>query len=272
GFFEAMGTELLAGRFIDERDHADAPLVLVINRSFADEYFAGRDPLGRPVVIGGGGPAWTVIGVVEDTRHNGLTGPVRPRFYAPHAQLPSGFEQRTMSLVIEASWDPAALIQPVRRAIRSLDPRLAVSDVRLMEDIIGESVAGPRFAMLLLGAFAGLALVLGAVGLYGVIAYTVSQRTREIGVRLALGAGKGNVLGLIVRQGLGIALVGIVVGLAAAFTVTRALGSLLYGVSATDPIPVAGVALLLALVALLASYIPARRAARLDPITALRAE
>ncbi len=271
GFFEAMGTELLAGRFIDERDHAEAPLVLVINRSFADEYFAGRDPLGRPVVIGGG-PAWTVIGVVEDTRHNGLTGPVRPSFYAPHAQLPSGFEQRTMSLVIEASGDPAALIQPVRREIHSLDPRLAVSDVRLMEDIVGEAVAGPRFAMLLLGAFAGLALVLGAVGLYGMIAYMVSQRRHEIGIRLALGAGKGNVLGLMVRQGLGIALVGIVIGLAAAFLATRALASVLYGVSAIDPLTFAGAALLLALVALLASYIPARRAARVDPITALRAE
>ncbi|MGH7571211.1 MAG: ABC transporter permease [Gemmatimonadota bacterium] len=271
GFFEAMGTELLAGRFIDERDHADAPLVLVINRSFADKYFAGRDPLGRPVVIGGG-PAWSVIGVVEDTRHNGLTGPVRPRFYAPHAQLPSGFEQRTMSLVIKANRDPTSLIQPVRGAIRRMDPRLAISDVRLMEKIVGESVAGPRFAMLLLAAFAGLALVLGAVGIYGVIAYAVSQRTREIGVRIALGAGKGRVLSLIVRQGLAIALVGIVIGLAAAFMATRVLGSVLYGVSATDPITFAGVTLMLALVALLASWIPARRAARVDPMVALRSE
>ncbi len=276
GYAEAMGIALVAGRFVSDYDHGDAPPVVVINERMADLYWRGEDPLGQRIRLRteDDGSWFTIVGIAGDIRHNAVVEEPRHEMYFPHAQLPLALGGTTaaMSLVVRTAPGEAMVAGLVRETIRTMDPNLPVSNVRLMRDVVASAVAGPRFTMLLLGTFAGIALLLGAVGIYGVIAYTVGRRTHEIGVRMALGAGPGMILGMVVRQGLAMVGAGVLLGLAAAFGATRVLARLLYGVTPTDPLTFAAVPVVLLAVALGASILPARRATRVDPMVALRSD
>jgi putative ABC transport system permease protein len=270
-YFRALGVPLRQGRLISEQDDAGAPNVVVINRAMAQRYWAGRDPLGARITVGdpADSTSWrTVVGVIGDVRHNGLSADPYPQMYAPMAQMP----QRAMMVVARTTGDPTGLAGALRRSVTSLDANLPVSDVMTMQERVGQSVAQPRVNVALLGLFAGVALILAAVGIYGVVSYSVVQRTRELGIRMALGARPGDVLRLVIRQAMAPALAGVAFGLVGAWGGTRLMASLLFGVSASDPVVFAAVALFLAGVALLASYIPARRATRVDPLVALQYE
>ncbi len=269
-YFRAMSIPLARGRAFDERDGKDAPPVVIINESFARQHFAGEDPLGKRITFGSSGnPTREIVGVVGDVRHAGLDEATNPEYYVSYLQNPIS---RMTVVTRAASSDPAALAPSIRGAIRQVNSGQPVYNVRTMDQLLAQSLARRRFNMILLGVFAGLALALAAIGLYGVMSYTVAQRTHEIGIRLALGAQKGDVLRLVVGQGLLLAVVGVGLGLAVAFAATRLLATLLYGVSATSVTVFASVSLLLLLVALLACYVPARRATRVDPMIALRYE
>jgi predicted permease len=273
GYFEAMGLTLVAGRFFDERDRMDAPLAMIVNRRFAERYFAGREALGGRVRVNGGpDDAWaTVVGVVDDVRHNALTGEVKPQFYVtlPQFAVSPGNTSRSMSLVVRTRGDPTALVGPVRAAIRALDPRLPVSEVRTMEEIVGESIAEPRFAMELLGLFGVLALVLSAVGIFGVVSQVVASRAHEFGIRAALGASPRALVMLSVRAGVRQTAVGLALGVILALLLTRAMRGLLHGVAPTDVATFATVVAVTAAVSLAASVGPARRAGRVDPMAVL---
>ncbi|HYY97748.1 MAG TPA: ABC transporter permease [Pyrinomonadaceae bacterium] len=272
-YFKTMGIQLVRGRDFDERqDRVDAPAVVVVSEATARRFWPGEDPVGKRITPGTPTTPedWCqVIGVVKDVRQFDLAAEPRPQMYLNYPQA-DFFAPR--HLVVSTSVDPLGLAGAVRKAVWEIDRDQPVSNVRTMEDVLSESLARQRFSMLLLGVFAGLALVLAAVGLYGVMSYTVAQRTREIGVRMALGAQTGHVLRLVVAQGLKLALVGVALGLVAAFMLTRVMSSLLFGVSPTDPATLAVISLVLVGVALLASYIPARRATKVDPLVALRHE
>jgi predicted permease len=272
GYFEAMGVKLLRGRFFDERDHAGGALSIIINRRLAEKYLAGRDPIGTRIQIGNrNAPPTTVVGVVESVQHNALTADVKPMFFAPHAQFPTtvGFAPRTMSLVVKTSGDPLTLVHAVREEVRALDPQIPVSQVRTMKEIVRASVAQQRFSMLLLGAFAGLALLLAIVGIYGVVAQVVTARASAFGVRAALGATPGNLVQLSLWSGLRQTVVGLALGAGAALALTRLMTGLLYGVAPTDPLTFALALTLTGLAATAASWIPARRAGRVNPANAL---
>jgi putative ABC transport system permease protein len=268
-YFRTMGIPLLKGRGFTERDNEKAPKVILINQTMARRYFGGEDPLGKRMIIGWGVPEWRqIVGVVGDVKYDRLDAEAGDEFYVPHAQVPLTW----MRLVVRGTGNLTNMAAALRAAVASLDKDLPVSNLRTMEQVLAESVAQPRFRTLLLGVFAGLALILAAVGLYGVMTYSVAQRTDEIGIRMALGAERRDVLELVVGQGMTLVLTGVAIGLAAAFALTRVLSSLLYGVRATDLTTFLAVSLLLVAVALLACYIPARRAAAVDPIVALRYE
>jgi putative ABC transport system permease protein len=268
-YFRAMGIRFIAGRDFSDRDDRDAPGVAILSESFAKSFMDGEDPVGKRISFGGDAPQWlSVVGVVSDIKHFGLDTPARPVVYTPYMQVASP----QMSLVVRAQADPASFAASARRAIHAVDKDQAVSDVRTMEQWLSDSVSSRRFSMLLLALFAAVALVLAAVGIYGVMSYSVTQRKHEIGIRMALGAGARDVLRLVVGQGIMIALAGVVTGLAASFALTRLMGSLLYGVSATDPLTFAVIPLFLLGVALGACFVPARRAAKVDPMIALRYE
>jgi putative ABC transport system permease protein len=269
-YFATMGIELVRGEGITARHVAGSPAVTVVNETMARLHWPGEDPVGKRINLGNPAtsPWRTVIGVVRDIRHEGLDKVPYPQMYAPYAQFP----RRSMTLVARAAADPLGLAPGVRREVAALDKDLPLYNVRTMEQVMAESVARQRFTMLLIAIFAGVGLLLASVGIYGVISYTVSQRRHELSVRLALGAQGRDILKMVVGQGMLLALGGIVAGLAAAFLLTRVMASLLYGVSATDPLTFALVPLALAGVALLASLIPARRATRVDPAGALRYE
>ena len=244
--------------------------VVVINEAFARTNFPGEDPLGKRVVIHmkNDNQPCEIIGVVGDSKHMNLDAEVKPMSYWPHPELTySG-----MTFVIRTQGEPAALANAARNVISALDPEQPVADVRTMENLIGTSVARSRFNTLLLTIFAVVALLLAGLGIYGVMAYSVAQRMREIGVRMALGARKSDVLRLVVRRGMMLALSGVALGVVASFALTRLMETLLFNVSATDPLTFAGIPLLLVFVALLACLIPARRAAKVDPMVALRYE
>jgi len=237
----------------------------------ARDYWPGRDPVGRRFKRGGPDdetPWLTVVGVVGSVKQYALDADSRVTFYTPHAQSPSG----TMYVVARTSVEPSSLATAAAKEARALDPNVPVFDVKTMEQRLSGSLARRRFAMTALGLFALVAMALAAVGIYGVMSYAVAQRTREIGVRVALGAQGRDVLGLVVRQGMLLAALGIGLGLVGAAGVTRVMGSLLFGVGATDPLTFASIALLLAAAALLACYLPARRATKVDPMVALRYE
>ena len=268
GYFRAMGISLLRGRGFTESEIADARRVVVISESMAREHFPGEDPIGKRIRVGMflEPPSTEIIGVVADVRYESLVDEAYPTVYMPIPELTYPF----MTLVLRTGDDPLQLAPTVRKALREIDPDQPVSDVRTLEKVMSETVARPRFNTLLLGLFAGLATLLAAVGIFGVMSYAVTLRTREIGLRMALGARPGEVLRLILKQGLLLTAIGIAIGLAGAFAMTRVLSGLLYGVGSTDPSTFAVIVLLLTLVSLLACYLPARRATRVDPLTALR--
>jgi predicted permease len=274
GYFEAMGLHLRDGRFLDARDRLDAPLAMVINRKFADTYFAGRPALGGRVRVNGGpeDAFATVVGIVDDVHHNALTAEVKPQFYATLGQFARspGNTRRSMTLVVRAKeGDPMVLAAPVRAAIRSLDARLPVSEERTMDQVVAASIAAPRFAMDLLALFGALALTLSAIGIYGIVSLVVASRTHEFAIRSALGAGPRELLMLSLRAGARQAVAGLVAGIAIALVLARAIASLLHGVAPTDPLTLASVALVTGVVAVAASVGPARRASRVQPASVL---
>ncbi|MET0649707.1 MAG: ABC transporter permease [Pyrinomonadaceae bacterium] len=271
-YFQTMGIPLVKGRYLDARDTAEAPGVAVVSEKLAQKYWPGEDPVGKRITFEGGQqqPRWReVVGVVGHTRNEGLEGESRGQYYVPYVQRPNNAD---LFLVVRTDGDPAALAPAVRSRIASVDRDLPVYKVMTMEKMVSDSLAQRRFSMFLFGVFAALALALAVVGLYGVMSYSVTQRTHEIGLRMALGAQGRDVLRMVVGQGMGLVALGLVIGLAGAFGLTRYMESLLYGVSAVDPLTYAGIAVILGAVALLASYIPARRATKVDPMVALRYE
>ena len=275
GYFEAMRVRLLSGRLLTDADRFDALPVAVINETMQRQYWPGGDALGKRFRLNGPEAPWIeIVGVVADEKHAGLGTAVNRKWYRPHAQWTQSNTSpiRAMTLVVRAAGEPRALVDPVREAIRSLDQTLPVSEVRTLEDVLGQSIARQRFTMLLLTIFGGIALLLAAVGVYGVMAYWVVERTHEIGVRMALGATGGHVAKLVVGQALRPAALGILAGGGLAIVATRLIRGLLFGVAPHDPVTFAAVPALLVGVAFLASWVPARRAAGLEPVIALREE
>lgn len=273
-YFRVMQIPVRAGRDFTTLDREGQPLVAIVNEEMAREFFPHENPIGMRIRWAGetGPPQWmTIIAVVGDLKHSGLNQPTDPAVYTPFSQSDERW-RRFMTLVIKARDAFPGLVEEVKKQIWSLDSQLPVSDVLPMDELLGMSLAQQRFNMLLLGLFAALALILAAVGIYGTMAYAVNQRTHEIGIRTALGAQRRDVLRLVMRDGTKIALFGIASGIAGALALTRLMASLLFEVKPTDPTTFAGVAILLALVALAACYIPARRAMRVDPMVALRYE
>ncbi len=273
-YFHAMGIPLLRGRVFTEQDVRGKPGVIIINETLARRFWPDEDPIGERLAIGlsfddeGAPESYEIVGIVGDVRHRRLDADVFPQMFLPYRQQTWDF----MSFVLRTNGDPLRLVGGVRGQVRAVDKDQPVYGIRTMEQYVSASVAQRRFSMLLLGIFAALAVALAAGGTYGVISYSVSQRTHEIGIRMALGAQRRDIFKLVVGQGMGPVLIGVGIGLAASLALTRFLSSLLFGVSATDPVTFAGVAVLLAAVALLACYIPARRATRVDPLVALRYE
>lgn len=273
GYFHAMGIPLQRGRLFDAHDSADSQPVILISRRLAEQYWPNEEPIGKRLKIGpvDSPNQWlTVVGIVSNTQQTGLYEQ-KLEFYVPYAQERRAF-MTPRDLVVSTKGDAASVVGAVRQAVWSVDKDQPVSDVRTMDQVVSAAISKERFQSLLLGLFAALALLLACVGLYGVISYAVVQRTHEIGVRIALGAEPVDVLKLVIRQGMGLTIVGLIVGVAVGSVVTRVLSDMLYGVSARDPLTFVGAPALLLVVAFLACYIPARRATRIDPLTALRYE
>jgi putative ABC transport system permease protein len=274
GLLETLGIPLIRGRLPDETAAADAAPEVVIGERMANRYWPGQDPIGEQIRFAAtDGPWHTVVGIVGDVQYDGL-GTENPTFYYAYEQWPEmiHFLLGSMSLVVRTEGEPGALAGPVRELVHSLDPNLVVLRMLDMDEIISRSVARPRFVMTLLGVFAGVALLLGMIGAYGVVSHGVAQRTHEIGLRIALGADRGEVVGMVIRQGMFTVLIGAAIGLVAALATTRVMAGLLHEVSPTDLWTFVIVLLAVVLVALVASYIPARRASRVDPLVALRVE
>jgi predicted permease len=268
GYFRTMGMRLIAGREFTERDNENEPKVVIISEATARRHFPNEDPIGKR--IGNGRPdGWReIVGVTADVKHFGLKQDARVSMFFPDRQQPA----RQVFIVVRTAADPLSLSSALRGAVAAMDRNLAVSNISAMEKITAESIGQERFTLLLLGLFSTLALLLAVAGIYGVMSYAVAQRTHEIGIRVALGAQTRDVLKLVVTQGMALVLAGVGIGLASALALTRFIRGLLFGVSATDPMTFAGVAALLALVALVACYVPARRASKVDPMVALRCE
>ena len=268
GFFETLGVPLLRGRDFVETDNQQAPKVMIINEAMAGRFWPDQNPIGKRLKLFGDQDFREVVGLVADTKYNSLTEPRRAFMYIPLLQeyVPQ------INLHVRTSSDAKGLVAALRNEIQQIDPSLPVGNVQTLSERVENSLGGERSQATLLGSGGILALILAAVGLYGVMSYSVAQRTREIGIRMALGAGRGNVMGLVLKQGVALVSTGVLLGLGAAFWITRYLASLLFGVSAIDPITFAGTSALLIVVALVASYVPARRATKVDPIIALRYE
>jgi putative ABC transport system permease protein len=270
-YFQTVGIQLLHGRDFDARDVRVAPRVAIINETFAKRFFPNDDPLGKRFAFGDANddPQWiSIVGVVRDTKRQGLDEPVRIESWIPHAQMPV----RGMKIVVRTAGDPHTMAGAMREAVWSLDRDLPIQKMQTMGQVLDERVAQRRLNMLLLGLFAAVALILAAVGVYGVMSYVVTQRKHELGIRVALGARPGDLIRLVVWQGMRLALLGVGAGLIVAVTLTRLMSTLLFGVSAFDPLTFIAIVLLMLLVALLASWIPARRTTKVDPMTALRCE
>lgn len=269
GYLRTLGIPLLKGRDFTERDRETTPLVALINQSMARKIWPNQDPIGAR--MSGDGKLWaTVQGVVGDVRQQGLSAEPQPEVYLSYLQDP--FEWPYLTMLVHTSTDPMKLVTSVQSAIWSVEKDLPISSIGTMEQIRSHSIAQPRLTALLLSVFAALAMILASVGIYGVMAYSVTQRTHEMGLRMALGARASDVLTLVVGQGMVLATIGVGLGLLGAFAMTRVLEKFLWGVRPTDPFTFAAVSVLLATVALLASYLPARRATHVDPMVALRYE
>ena len=266
GYFSTMGITLRQGRFFDRHDDLNAKQVALVNEAMVRNHFPHENPLGRH--ISAGGRPMEIVGVVADAKLYGLDAAIEPAIYVPHMQHPG----ESMGLAVRTDRDPAAIASAVRGEIFKLDPEQPISNVRTMEQVLSDSLMLRRVSMLMLTVFASLALTLATVGIYGLTAYSVSRRTHEIGLRVALGASQREILRLVVVRGLVTSLIGAAIGLAAALQLTRVLSGMLYGVTATDPLVFAGVPLLLVAVSAVASYVPAHKATRIDPLVALRYE
>jgi putative ABC transport system permease protein len=271
GYFRAMGITLQRGRLLDAHDTPDSQPVLLTNQRLAEQYWPNQDPIGKRLKIGpvDSPNQWlTVAGVVNNVRQTEISEQ-KYEIYVPYAQERRVF-MAPRDLVVSTKADAASVVGAVRQAVWSVDKDQPISNVQTMDQVVAASISKERFETLLLGLFAGLALLLACVGLYGVISYAVVQRTHEIGVRMALGAKPVDVLRLVIRQGMGLTVIGLMVGVAVGSVVTRVLSDMLYGVGTRDPLTFVGAPLLLLVVAFLACYIPARRATRIDPLVALR--
>jgi putative ABC transport system permease protein len=280
GYFRAMGIPLLRGRFYTPaEDRLDAPPVIVVSETFARKYFPNEDALGKHVTFGvthdtaGAGRGSVtlqgrIVGIVGDVKQRDLATPTYPAVYAPFNNWAIEF----FTVLVRTDGDPRAVQGQVRSVVREVDPELPIFELTTMTEAVSDSVAQPRFYMLLLGLFAAIALLLAALGIYGVIAYAVSQRTRELGIRVALGATRERIVRLVIRDGVWLASAGVVLGLLASIALTRAIASLTFGVGKLDPITLTAAPITLMAAALLGCYLPARRAARVDPVIAMRNE
>lgn len=282
-YFAVFKIPLLRGRVFNERDETNSAKIVIINQAMAKKYWPKEDPIGQVINIGKGlGPQFNddprqIVGIVGDVRETGVADTNVGVMYIPQSQVPEGLTQLANSVLplswcIRSTMNPETLRTAIEKQFAAFDPMLSIAKVRPMEQVMAEGVSRQNFNMLLLSIFAGIALILAAIGIYGLMSYVVAQQTQELGIRMALGAGKNQVMQLIVKQGMTPALLGVLAGLGVAFGVTRVLGSLLYGVKASDPLTFAAVSIILASVALGATYIPARRAVRVDPVIALREE
>jgi putative ABC transport system permease protein len=270
-YLHVMGIPLFSGRFFDRRDMLSSPRVTVISKTMARLYFPNQDPLGKRLFFGfppDGGVAREIVGIVGDVRDEGLGQDPRPMMYVPYDQAPFW----GANVVVKSALSTSSVAAAIRQEIRRMDKDLPVTDVAQMPDLINASVAQPRFRTFLLGVFAAMALVLAATGIFGVIAYSVSRRTNEIGIRVALGATPNTILRMVLRETLVLTCAGLALGVPSALAASRLLGHMLFNVSANDPATLSAVAFTLALVAAIAGYIPARRAMQVDPMVALRHE
>ncbi len=274
-YLQTMHIALRQGRYFDGRDQQQAEPVTIINETMARQYWPNENALGRRFKIGSADsdrPWLTIVGIVADVRQMGMTEPVKPEMYLPQRQIKSHFFFSPRDLTIRTSVEPMSLADAVRNAVHAVDPNQPVTNIRTMEEVLGEESAQSRVAMVLMSTFAALALLLAAIGLYGVLSYFVAQHTPEIGLRMALGAQAGDVLRLVLRQGLMLVFCGVALGLFGAFALTRLMKSLVFGVATADPLTFAIVPLVFCVVALVACWVPARRATKVDPMIALRAE
>jgi putative ABC transport system permease protein len=273
-YFKTMGIPIRQGRGFEETDQFKSLPVLVVNEHFAQKFFPGQNAVGKRINPGWAvgdekSPMRTIVGVVGNVKHRTLDMEFTPEVYLPASQIPMD----SMSIVARTSIsDPGAITTAVRKELAAMDRNIPLVSVRVFEDYLARALARPRFNAMLLSIFAGTALLLTAIGIYGVMAYSVSQRTNEIGIRIALGAGKNSIFRLVVGQAMTIVAISLVIGVAGAFAATRLLNSLLFGIGASDPLTFIAIMLLVSVVAFLAAWLPARRAMRVDPIVALRAE
>ncbi len=265
---KAMGIPIVAGRAFTDRDDATAPWVALVNQTIVRQFWPDQNPLGKLVTIGNLPKPFEVVGVLSDTKNEGLATAVQGEVYLPYPQ----FTSPLLYLSVRTALDPHSLVSALRAQIGAADPDQPLTEIETMEERIDLASASPRFTMLLIGIFSGTAFVLAVVGIYGVIAYSVAQRTQELGIRIALGAERRDILRLVIVNGLGLAAIGIVIGLGGAIALTRLMSAMLYETSTTDPLTFGAAVALFSLVAILASYVPARRATRIDPLEALRAE
>jgi putative ABC transport system permease protein len=269
GYFAALGIPIKSGRVFTKADDARAPAVIVVSESFVRQIFPNDDPIGKKI-----GFLWdieglqTIIGVVADVKHNGLDDPATPAIYVAYAQRPDS----SFHVLVKSAVDPESLTSAVRNEIRAADPDLPMSNVRTMDAVLSASMGARQLSFKLVGGFALIGLLLAVTGIYGVVSYATEQRSREFGIRLALGAGSRSVLRLVLRQGLALALAGLVIGLAGALVLGGVIKAQLFGVEPADPLTLASVSAGLVAVALLACYLPARRAIKINPATVLRSE
>jgi putative ABC transport system permease protein len=274
-YLQAMNIPLRQGRYFDEHDNAQSMSVAIINETMARQYWPGESPLGRRFKMGAPNeeiPWYSIVGVVADVRQMGIDEPIKAEMYFPQSQVTTAPWFIPRDLAIRTKGDPMSVVGEVRAAVRAVDPDQPISNIAVLSDLLGEQAARRQMGMVLLSAFAVLALILASLGIYGVLAYFVTQHRNEIGVRLALGASPAKILMLVIRKGLGLTIVGVAIGLLSSFALTRLMKSLLFEVKATDPLTFVAVPLVLLTVAFLACWIPARRAAKVDPMTALRYE